>query len=295
MKQFIAIVVAVMFILLVVDIFSPTFGMFCKVETGYVGVVSHFGKVTETPLEPGFHVKNWFQHVNLVDTRTQRLSQSFSAFSSDIQQVDVKITLNYNIDKVNAVTLYKEIGTGFEDTIIVPRVTEAAKIVFSRYNAEAIIANREKLSGEVLAIVQKDLAPYGINATAIAIEDIDFTDAFTNAVEAKQVATQEKLTAQTEEDRITMQTRAAAERRQIEAEADAEVARIEADAEAYSLTIRAEAEASANNQIAASLTDSLIEYTKVLQWNGELPRITGEATPIISLDTVDDDWFPDNQ
>lgn len=291
MKQFIAIVVALMLVLLAVDIMAPTFGMFCKVDTGYVGVVSHFGKVADTPLDPGFHTKNWFDHVNLMDTRTQRLTFKFSAFSSDIQQVDVNVTLNYNIDKINAVTLYKELGVGFEDTIITPRVTEAAKIVFSRYSAEAIVANREKLSGEVLGIVMEDLNPYGINATAIAIEDIDFTDAFTNAVEAKQVATQEKLTAQTEQDRLTMQAKAEADRRKIAAETAAEVARIEAEAEAYAKEVNAAAEAEANKKVAESLTDELIEYTKIQQWNGALPRISGEATPIISFDDAGNDDF----
>lgn len=270
-------------ILLIVDIFNPSFGFFSKVETGYVGVASTFGKVSDMPMEPGFHVKNFFTHVNLIDTRTRKTTGNFSAFSSDIQQVDVVIAMNFSIDKVNAITLYKEIGSSFDNIIIAPRLIEATKVVMSRYNAESIIANREILSNEVLAIVREDLAPYGINATAIAIEDIDFTDAFTNAVEAKQVATQEKLTAQTEQERLTMQAQAEAKRKMIDAEARAEIAKVQADADAYAVQVSAEAEAEANRKISGSLTTELIDYNKIQQWDGKLPMLTGGSTPIIDF------------
>jgi regulator of protease activity HflC (stomatin/prohibitin superfamily) len=64
-----------------------------------------------------------------------------------------------------------------------------------------------------------------------------------------------------------------------EAEADAAVARIEADAKAYAI----EKEAEANERLAKSLTDNLIEYMKVNQWDGSLPMITGGTTPILDM------------
>ena len=111
--------------------------------------------------------------------------------------------------------------------------------------------------------------------SAIAIEDIDFTDAFTNAVEAKQVASQEKLTAQTQQERLTMEAKAEAERAVIEAEAKAERDKIEADAEAYAIKTKADAEAEANTKIAKSLIPELIDYIFAQNWNGELPTVSG--------------------
>ena len=52
----------------------------------------------------------------------------------------------------------------------------------------------------------------------------DFTDAFTNAVEAKQVAAQNKLKAQTEQEQATMEEEARAKRAIITANAEAEQA-----------------------------------------------------------------------
>ena len=45
----------------------------------------------------------------------------------------------------------------------------------------------------------------------------------------------------------------------------------------------AEAEAEANRKIAASLTSTLIDKIKYEKWNGELPQVQGNTTPIINM------------
>lgn len=267
-----------------VDYLEPNgYGFFSKVGNGKVAVVTEFGRAKEETLEPGFHIKGFFEVLNPMSVQTQSMQVSLSAFSSDIQQVNALVTLNYNVDRTNAVTLFRDVGKNYVVSLMNPRVQENTKIVFSHYTAENLVQSRDVLSAEILVLMQEDLAPYGINVTAVAIEDIDFTDAFTNAVEAKQVATQERLTAQTQQERLTMEATAQAERARIEAEAAAERARIEADAEAYAITTRAEAEAAANAKIAESLTPELIEYTQVQLWNGEMPAVMGDATPILDM------------
>lgn len=267
-----------------IDYIEPNgYGFFSKVGNGKVAVVTEFGRAKEETLEPGFHVKGFFEVLNPMSVQTQSMQVSLSAFSSDIQQVTALVTLNYNVDKTNAVTLFRDVGKNYVTSLMNPRVQENTKIVFSHYTAENLVQSRDVLSAEILTLMQEDLAPYGINVTAVAIEDIDFTDAFTNAVEAKQVATQERLTAQTQQERLTMEAQAQAERATIEAEAAAERARIEADAEAYAITTMAEAEAAANAKVAASLTPELIEYTQVQLWNGEMPTVMGDATPILDM------------
>ena len=47
--------------------------------------------------------------------------------------------------------------------------------------------------------------------------------------------------------------------------------------------IAAEAEASANRQIAASLTPELIEKIKYEQWNGQTPKVTSSGGSIIDI------------
>ena len=285
MGKFIAVVLVVAILGFgFIDYIEPNgYGLFSKVGNGKVAVVTEFGKAKNETLEPGFHVKGFFEVLNPMSVQTQSMQVSLAAFSSDIQQVNALVTLNYNVDKTNAVTLFRDVGKNYVTSLMNPRVQENTKIVFSHYTAENLVQKRDTLSAEILTLMQEDLAPYGINVSAVAIEDIDFTDAFTNAVEAKQVATQEKLTAQTQQERLTMEATAEAGRAKIEAEAAAERQRIAAEAEAYSVTVRAEAEAEANAKVAASLTQELIDYTKAQLWNGEMPAVMGDATPILDM------------
>lgn len=279
------IVLAVIIGGLAIDMIGPTYGFFGKVPTGQVGILTVFGKVQDQVLESGFHVKNPFAVITTMDVRTQKSSSSLSAFSSDIQQVSVVVSINYSVDKGTAMTLFQEVGTEYVSTLIEPRVNENVKVVVARYTAESLIEQREMLSDEILVLMQEDLKPYGITVTSVSIEDIDFTEAFTAAVEDKQVATQQKLTAETEEERKTMQAESEAERKVIMAEADAEIAKIEADNEAYAITARAKAEAEANKMIADSLTDELIDYTEAMNWNGQLPSIVGSDTLLPIIDS----------
>lgn len=267
------------------DLITPNgIGFLSRVKNGNVAVVTEFGKSKDEVLEAGFHFKKFTETLNPMSIQTQKTSAKLSAFSSDIQQVETIITLNYNIDKKNAVTLFREVGKNYETSLMMPRIQENTKIVFARYTAENLVQNRDALSGAILELMREDLAPYGINVSAVAIEDIDFTDAFTNAVEAKQVASQEKLTAQTQQERLTMEAKAEAERAVIEAEAKAERDKIEADAEAYAIKTKADAEAEANTKIAKSLTPELIDYTFAQSWNGELPTVSGSnASTIIDF------------
>lgn len=271
----ILVVIAIIFGGLFIDILEPTYGFFGKVDAGNVGIVTTFGKIQDETLQSGFHAKNFFSRINQVNVRTQRGTIDLVAFSSDIQQTTLKVSINFNITPEIASRLFKTVGTDYVKTVIAPRVNEDTKIVVSAYTAEALIEKRESLSEEVLVLLRKDLEDYGITISSVSIENIDFTDAFESAVEAKQVASQQKLTAQTEEDKKTIQTKAEAERK-----------KIAADAEAYTIKTQAEAEAEANKKISETLTDELIRYHEAQVWDGKLPTTYiggGESIPVINV------------
>lgn len=270
-KIIISVLLAIFVSLLVIDLLNPTYGFFAKVDAGYAGVVDYFGDVKDTPLKPGFHVTRYFEHVHPVSIRTQKTTYIIEAFSSDIQQVVMTVSVNANVSEESAGILYKRVGMHYQDTLIEPKLQENAKVVVSKYTAEALIENREILSREILEKMQDDISPYGIKVTDVSIENLDFTDAFEAAVEAKQVATQEKQKAKTQEEQKTMEAQQAAEREKIKAETEASVRKIQADSEAYAIQAKAEANAQANMKISESLTQELIDYTKAQTWDGKLP------------------------
>lgn len=248
------------------------------VPTGYTGILVTFGAVSDKTLSAGLNIKAPWQSIVKMDNRTQKVEIDTSAFSSDIQQVDLQMSINYCIDQQTAQTLYRTVGKNYYDNVMLPRILENTKATFSKYTAENLISKRDLLSASIAEMTSADMADYGISIVSIAVEDIDFTDAFTSAVEAKQVAAQNKLTAETEQAQKTMEERAASERAIITANAKAEQDIIAANADLEVVKVQAEAslyagerEAEMNKRISEALTDRLISYYWIKQWDGKLP------------------------
>lgn len=156
--------------------------------------------------------------------------------------------------------------------MLVPCITESTKIVTAKYSAEDLVGERTALATAIEIELAEKLVDYNIELVSTSIEDMDFTDAFTNAVEEKQVAQQNKLRAETE-----------AEKAKIEAEAAAEVKRIEAQATADAKLIEAEAEAEANRKIADSLNNNVLTNKWIETWDGEMPMVTGSNGNLINI------------
>lgn len=269
------------------------FSMIKTVPTGYTGILTTFGKVEPNTVSAGVHVIAPWQKIVKLDNRTQKVSVETDTFSKDIQQVKVSLAVNFCIDQTTAQELYKTVGVNYYESVVLPRILENVKAVVAEYSAENLVAKRGELSDEILTRLTDDAAAYGINIISISVEDIDFTDEFTDAVERKQVASQNKLAAETEQAQKTMEEQAAADRAVISAKARAEQDIIAANAELEVTKIQAEAalyagekEAEMNKRIAESLTPNLVKYYYIKQWEGVLPKtVLGEDSSfMISLE-----------
>lgn len=274
-------------------------GTVATVPTGHTGILTTFGKVEDKTLEAGMHMKSPFQEIVCMDNRTQVARLQLSAFSSDIQEVLVSYSMNYQIEKANAQKIYKEIGVDYYNTVMAPRIQEVVKSVIAKYTAEDLIESRDALSLQITEALVSQLGAYNIVVVSTSVEDIDFSDAFASSVEDKVVAEQALLKAQTEQAQKTMEEEKAAEREKIkaaaeaevkktQAAADAEVAKIKAAAEAEAQKLAADAakyageqEAAANKALAESITEALISYYEALGWDGKLPE-----TVVSGSDTV---------
>ncbi len=262
----------------VVGCFIIVGSCFASVPTGHTGILTTFGKVEDMTFEAGVHFKAPWQEVVNMDNRVQKVTVSLKAFSSDIQEVDVLYTVNYRIDSTQAQNLYKSVGISYETVVIQPAINEAVKTVAAKYTAEKLIESRSELAQGIEEELGKSLTAYNVIVNSTAIENLDFSDEFTNAVEAKQVAAQNKLKAETEQAQKTMEKEAEAERAKIEAAAAAEVAKIQAQADLEVQKINADAaeytgqkESAKNKAISESLTKDLIQYYYIQQWDGKLP------------------------
>ena len=220
------------------------FGCISSVDTGHVGIVRTFGKVENYTFDSGFHLKAPWQSVTQMDNRVQKTTVELPCFSSDIQEVNTVYTVNYQISKANAQDLYRDVGTGYLETVVNPTIQESVKTIIAKYTAENLIKERSVVAAEIETLLTTNLARYNIDVSSTAIENMDFTDSFTNAVEAKVVAEQNKLKAEKENEQalakaendnaIALKNAEAAKEIAIkQAEADQEVARIGADSAEY--------------------------------------------------------------
>lgn len=251
------------------------------VPTGHTGIITAFGKVENETLDSGLHFVGFWKNVIDMDNRTQIATLELSCFSSDIQEVNMSYSVNYQISKDNAQDIYKTIGMDYLNTVMEPKIQECVKSVTAKYTAETLISMRNELSSQIEVLLRDAVSSYHIEVVATSIANIDFTDAFTNAVEAKQVAEQNKLKAQTEQAQKTIEEQAAAERQVIKAQADADTSILAAEADRKVQEINADAAEYAGKKEAAVLSNigeqltkypGLEKYYYYQSWNGKLPE-----------------------
>ena len=291
-------VVAVILALIIVP------GSFQTINPGQIAVVKHLGEITHVR-DSGTHFDLWFINAyDYYDTKVQDVEIVTAAYSSDAQTMDVAMTLQYQIvaDKVTTIaTQYGSLKT--LESRITSIATAQTKSVLSKYKAMNIIADRASVSPAVEQAIKDAIGEeYCVNVQTVELINIDFSDAFEQAVEQKMIAEQEKLQAEYENEKQIAQAKAEAdalvkkaeaekeiakaeaEAKKVKAEADAEIKRIQAEAEAEAERIAADAEAYANEKVAQSITDALLEKIYAERWNGETPTVVGNGEYILPSD-----------
>lgn len=259
---------------------------FTVVPAGHTGVVVNMGRVSESVLQEGFHFKAPFvQEIVQIDNRIVKLEVATDAFSKDLQTVSTVLAVNYRIAKNMSYSIYKEVGSGFEEVLVMPAVNEVLKAVVAKYTASDLVASRSEVSVMLDEELNTKLNSRGIFIEDLNIIDWDFSAEYIAAVEAKQVAEQNLIKTRTEQEEQIVIANAEAEKKRIAAQADSDSAIIAAKAEAERIRIEAEATAEANRIITESLNESVLKYKTIEKWDGQLPRVSlGEgAAPLIEV------------
>ena len=153
-----------------------------------------------------------------------------------------------------------KINIDYKNTILMPVVEGTIKDIIGKWNAQDLIANREKATSDILFKLQGHLSDNYLNITDFQLVEINYSDVFERAIESKVTAEQEALKAKNK----TVQ---------VEEEAKQKV--IAAQAEAKSMAIRAQA---------LSQNKSLVEYEAVQKWDGKMPQyMMGNSIPFINI------------
>lgn len=255
----------VVFVLIIVGIL--VFNMITTVPTGYVGVKTRFGEVQNDTIQEGLNMKVPFiEKIVKIDCRTQKMEYVMEASSKDLQKIsNIKIAVNYGVDKQKANVLYREIGKDFSSIIIEPSIYEAMKSAIANYTAEELVTKRQEVSNLAQETLTSRLNDKGINVTSLSIIDLSFSEEFDQAIEKKQIVEQQTQQAQYE-----------LEKAKIENEKKIENAR---------------AEAEVMRQQNQEITEKTLELKRlevqqklIEKWNGALPSTTlGDNIPMLNL------------
>ncbi len=106
---------------MLVLILIVAFSSFTTIASGTVGVVSVFGAVRDTPVYEGLHtVIPFVTTVNKMNTKTQKVEALCAAASKDLQTISTTIVVNYHVVDSAAPMLYRTVGNGYQDIVIVP-------------------------------------------------------------------------------------------------------------------------------------------------------------------------------
>jgi len=222
------------------------FASITTVRSGEVGLKVRFGKIIDSSLKEGINVKvPYIEKIVKVNIKVQKVELETESSSKDLQTITTQLAVNFKVDGSKASSLYKTVGNSYKDTILVPAIQESIKAVISEYTAEQTITMRNEVSDKCLNEIQTKVEKYGIIITDFNIIDLDFSKAYNQAIEEKQVAEQKVLTAKQE-----------LEKTKIEAEKK---------------IVEAEATKKSNELLKQTLTDEVIAKQFIEKWNGQLP------------------------
>ena len=234
---------------------------FVMVGPGERGIKITLGHVQPESYGEGLHtIFPFVQKFKTMDVKTQRNTLTTSVYTKDIQQAKITYVINYNVlpDTVNK--LFQEIGMDYESKVLSPVVEGTIKDIIGKWNAQDLIANREKATGEILIKLQSQLKDNYINVSDFQMTGINYSDVFERAIESKVTAEQEALKAKN---------------KTVQVQEEAKQKLIAAEAEAKSMAIRAQA---------LSQNKSLVQYEAVQKWDGKMPQyMMGNSVPFINF------------
>lgn len=254
-------------------------GMSFKIiPTGYTGIRTTLGQVSEQTLGRGFNPKIPFvQNIKLVNNKQQDINIDAEVWGETTEKTPVfasDVIITYQINSEKSSWIYVNVNDPnnlIEQSLVASAIKSAmvelgVKDVTNRSKIEPLV--RDKLQGSLNEKYNENT----VFVLKVVINNMDFEDSYNEAIAAKSIAQQ------------------AYEKQQIEnntaitkAEADKKVAITKASAEAEATLIKAQAEADANKFLDGSLTSGVLKSKFYDKWDGKLPSVMGDNTVISDI------------
>ena len=259
-----------------------------RIGPGYAGVVYNMdGGIEDETLGQGFHMVAPWKHVseypistetvyytkNSVDgdDKDKKTDKSVNVNTKDGKQVNVSVTYAYHMDPEKLPTVFakfrgqdiKSIESGYMKNAMY----EALNNITSQYSLMELVGDkRPEINQKIFEAFRAELEECGIVIETFNLSDVvpdeATATAIQNVVNAQNALQQAKIEKQ-------------------QAEVEAEKARVAAKGKADAALIEAEGQAQANAKLQQSLTPGVLKQRAIEKWNGELSKISGDASNFI--------------
>lgn len=168
-----------------------------KVDTGNVGVLTKFGRVTGDVLSEGIHLIDPLKSSNQLSVRTQEQKETASVPSSEGLIMTLEASLLFHLDKDRAADVYQRLGSDYQIKIVEPTLRSAMREATSSHGANALYTGeREQVAKEIESNLASQLSARGVVVEKVLLRDIQLPESLKRSIELKQAAEQESLAMQ---------------------------------------------------------------------------------------------------
>ena len=229
------------------------------IDSGEAGVLYKTfggGVVTdEPPLGEGFHFVAPWNKVYVYEVRQQSMDEDMQVLSSNGLEIQLDASVWFQPDYDDLGLLHQKKGEAYVQRVLQPAVRSAARAVVGRYNPEQLYSTkREAIQKEIFEETKVLLEDQYVQINEVLVRDVSLPSTIKDAIERKLRQEQESLEY---EYRLT------------KAQQEAERQRIDA-----------EGKARANEILAASLTDKVLQE-KGIQATLELAKSPNAKVVVI--------------
>jgi regulator of protease activity HflC (stomatin/prohibitin superfamily) len=170
------------------------FSAVTRVDSGAVGVLTLFGRVTGEALPEGIHLINPLKTNHELSIRTQELKETASVPSAEGLVISLDTSLIFHLNPDRAAEVYQKIGPGYIEVLIEPNLRSAIREATASHSANALYSGeREMVAKQIVAQLADLLGRRGILVESILLRDIQLPNTLKASIESKQQAEQEAL------------------------------------------------------------------------------------------------------